>query len=212
MTPGDAMRRGSEVRLTEAQWAKLEPLLPKWKPLKQGGRPWADNRAVFEGILWVLKTGARWRDLPEEYPSPATCWRRLNRWEEEGVWEEVWHEYLRQLDAKACLGWEECFIDATFMPAKRGVSRSGRLAKGRAQSAWWWQSVRVYRSVSSSHLRTLANRLSPSQRSQLYAFQGQEDGAGLVNFLNDLWRTEPTILDRSARASRAVVSTSSPPT
>ena len=52
--------------LSDEQWAKLEPLLPK---TKSRGRPWADNRRVLEGILWVLKTGARWRDLPEEYPA-----------------------------------------------------------------------------------------------------------------------------------------------
>lgn len=206
------MRRGSEVRLTDVQWTKLEPLLPKWKPLKQGGRPWADNRAVFEGILWVLKTGARWRDLPEEYPSPATCWRRLNRWEEEGVWEEVWQEFLSQLDAKDCLGWEECFIDGTFMPAKRGVSRSASRGKGKVRSAWWWQAERVYRSVSSLHLRRLANRLSASKRSELYGYLAQDDVDGLVSFLNVLWQTEPTMFSRSARGSRSAASTSSRPT
>ncbi|MGQ0536309.1 MAG: IS5 family transposase, partial [Methanobacteriota archaeon] len=109
------MRSGAEIRLTDEQWARVEPLLPKWKPSKKGGRPWADNRGVFEGILWVLRTGARWRDLPEEYPSPATCWRRLNRWEQEGVWEDVWQGFLRQLDMRSMLDWQESFIDATFM-------------------------------------------------------------------------------------------------
>jgi len=69
--------------LTEEQWRRIEPLLPK---LESRGRPWADNRLVLEGILWVLKTGARWRDLPEQYPSASTCWRRLQLWEEEDIW------------------------------------------------------------------------------------------------------------------------------
>jgi transposase len=69
------MRRRSVV-VTDKQWAKIEPLLPVLPAGPQGGRPWADNRAMFEGILWVLKTGARWRDLPEGYPSGSTCWRR----------------------------------------------------------------------------------------------------------------------------------------
>ncbi len=64
--------------LTDEQWAKIEPLLPK---LKSRGRPWRESRKVVEGILWILRTGARWRDLPELFPSPATCWRRLQRWE-----------------------------------------------------------------------------------------------------------------------------------
>jgi len=107
--------------LTDEQWRRLEPLLPRWKPSKKGGRPSADNRAIFEGIPWILRTGARWRDLPEDYGvCPATCWRRLHRWEEESVSEDVWQEYLRQLDDRNLLSWQECFIDATFTPAKRG--------------------------------------------------------------------------------------------
>ncbi len=202
------MRSRVLERLTDEQWRKLKPLLPELKPGRQGGRPWADNRAVFEGILWVLRSGARWKDLPPEYPSPATCWRRLAKWEIEGIWENAWHEYLKQLDSKNLLGWEECFIDATFMPAKKGGLRSGRLAKGRAQSAWWWQAVKVYRWESSQRLRLLARRLSQNERSQLYEFLAQEDVEGLVDFLNDLWRTKPTILENSAKRSRRKASTS----
>jgi transposase len=68
--------------LSEPQWKRIEPLLPQEK---SSGRPWADNRRVLEGILLVLKVGARWRDLPKEYPSPATRWRRLAHWEKQGV-------------------------------------------------------------------------------------------------------------------------------
>jgi transposase len=51
-----------------------------------------------EGILWVLRTGARWRDLPSEYPSGVTCWRGLRRWEYEGVWLEAWQQLLAALN------------------------------------------------------------------------------------------------------------------
>lgn len=202
------MRSRVLERLTDAQWKKLQPLLPELKPGRSGGRPWADNRAVFEGILWILRSGARWKDLPPEYPSPATCWRRLNKWEEEGVWEDVWHEYLKQLDAKNLLGWEECFIDATFMPAKRGVSKSTQPARGRERSAWWWQAQRVYRLQSSPVMRRLANRLSPNKRSRLYEYLVQEDAEGLAKFLKDLWQTEPTIAESLDKPSRRKASTS----
>lgn len=69
--------------LTDERWAKIELLLPKTAPGPKGGRPRCDNRKVLEGILWILRTGARWQDLPDEYPSPSTCWRRLSEWEEE---------------------------------------------------------------------------------------------------------------------------------
>lgn len=162
-------------RLTDDQWELLEPLLPKLRPGKKGGHPWSDNRAVFEGILWILKSGARWKDLPAEYPSPSTCWRRLNKWEQEGVWEDVWREYLRKLDARGLLSWQESFIDATFMPAKRGVSKSARLAKGREQSSWWWQAAKGFQSEFSPRLRTLTSRLSQKKRSEVYAYLARDE-------------------------------------
>jgi transposase len=57
--------------LSEAQWKKIAPLLPKPRKNRRGGRPWIENRRVLEGILWILRSGARWQDLPEEYPHPS---------------------------------------------------------------------------------------------------------------------------------------------
>ena len=62
--------------LSEVQWEVLCPLFPEPKRRKDGrGRPWASNRSCLEGILWVLRTGAQWRDLPDEYPDGSSCWR-----------------------------------------------------------------------------------------------------------------------------------------
>lgn len=126
--------RQPERMLTERQWRKIAPLLPKLKVGPKGGRPWADNRATLEGILWVLKTGARWRDLPAQYPSPSTCWRRLALWEELGVWERVWRSFLRQVERRRRLHWEECFVDGSFASAKGGAVKWARRsgAKGRS--------------------------------------------------------------------------------
>jgi transposase len=85
-------------KLTDEQWAKIEPFLPKHRKSKKGGRPWANDRKVFEGILWILRTGATWSDLPKEFPSPSTCWRRLREWEEQDVWLDAWRAFLGQLD------------------------------------------------------------------------------------------------------------------
>jgi transposase len=63
--------------LTEAQWKKIAPLLPRPAKHRKGGRPWIENRRVLEGILCILRSGARWQDLPEKYPHPSTCWRRI---------------------------------------------------------------------------------------------------------------------------------------
>ena len=73
--------------------------------LANGGPKPIPNRPVFEGILWVLRSGARWKDLPEQYPSPSTCWRRLRAWEADGIWLKAWRALLRQLDAQGQLDW-----------------------------------------------------------------------------------------------------------
>ena len=79
------MVRRHDVVISDVQWALIEPHIPKRKKSPRGGRPPADDRACLEGIFWVLRSGAWWRDLPERYPSPSTCWRRLMEWEGEGV-------------------------------------------------------------------------------------------------------------------------------
>ena len=61
------------IELTDEQWARISKHLPKHPAEPKGGRPRADDRAVMEGILWVLRSGARWRDMPDRYPSYATC-------------------------------------------------------------------------------------------------------------------------------------------
>ena len=109
-----------EVFLTDEQWTRIQLLIPQRPRSARGGRPPADDRRWFEGILWVLKTGARWKDLPAEFPSPSTCWRRMNEWAESGVLEEIWASLLDQLDDQQVLDWDELFVDGTFSPAKKG--------------------------------------------------------------------------------------------
>ena len=108
------------------------------------GRPRCPDRDVLEGVFWVLKTGARWRDLPAHLPSASTCWRRLRDWEERGVWDKLWRRFIRMLDERGTLDWEESFIDGSFAPAKKGGSASARPSVARAQSGWWWRTARVF--------------------------------------------------------------------
>jgi transposase len=99
--------------LTDAQWAILAPLIPE-PPRRSDGRgcPWKDRRSVLNGILWMLRTGAPWSDLPERYPSYQTCHRRFVR---------------------------EAFIDGSFAPAKKGAVRLARRSAVRGQRSWPWQ-------------------------------------------------------------------------
>ena len=109
------------AELTDAQWQMIAPHLP---PPKSTGRPRADDRKTLEGILWVLRTGARWQDVPPEYGSPTTCWRRLRQWEESGVWETLWRVILSALQARQKLDWAQAFLDGSFVPAKKGALES----------------------------------------------------------------------------------------
>ncbi len=132
--------------LTDEQWQLIEPLLPEPKRRRDNrGRPWAPNRACFEGILWILQTGAAWRFLPDEFPSPATCWRRLKQWEDEGVWLNAWRALLGALDEEGLLQWDETFLDGSFAPAKKGALPSVKPSGARERSGWYWSTVKVFR-------------------------------------------------------------------
>jgi hypothetical protein len=82
------------------------------------------DRYIVNGILWVLHSGARWRDLPREYGSPSTCHRRLQEWQDQGIWEHIWLTFLGALDRQGKLDWSQAFLDGSFVPAKKGERSS----------------------------------------------------------------------------------------
>ena len=132
--------------LSEAQWELIEPLRPApMQRTDKRGCPWASNRDRLEGILWVLRTGSAWCFLPEKYPSPATCWRRLKQWEEQDVWLDAWRALLGASDGEGLLRWEETFLDGSFAPAKKGAPQSERPSVARERSGWYWSTVAVFR-------------------------------------------------------------------
>lgn len=102
--------------LTVAQWECVRALLPAEK---RTGRPRADDRQTLDGILYVLRIGCRWRDLPPQYGSPVTCWRRFRQWEADGTWEQIWRTLFATLDAQGKQAWALTFFDGHFVPAKR---------------------------------------------------------------------------------------------
>ena len=132
--------------LSDEQGELIEPLFPQpRRRADKRGRPSAPNRACFEGILWILQTGAAWRFLPDPFPSPSTCWRRLQQGQEEGVWLHAWRALLAGLDEEGLLRWDETFLDGSFAPAKKGASRSVKPSVARERSGWYWQMVKVFR-------------------------------------------------------------------
>ena len=118
-----------EGELRDDQWALIAPLLP---PPKVWGRPRADDRRTLNGILWVLGSGARWRDLPREFGSSSTCHRRLQEWQDQGIWEQIRLKFLATLEAQGKLGWSQAFLDGSFVPAKKGARTSPMAGKAKA--------------------------------------------------------------------------------
>jgi len=111
--------------LTDAQWEAVRPVLP---PQRRRGRPRADDRRTLDGILYVLRNGCRWQDVPRQYGDPVTCWRRFVRWESDGTWERIWRALLAVMDPLARLAWALAFMDSRYVPTKPGRTRDWRRA------------------------------------------------------------------------------------
>jgi transposase/quinol monooxygenase YgiN len=107
--------------LTDEQWERIRPLIPSARP---GGRPRLDDRRTLDGILFVLRTGHPWRDIPPQYGSPVTCWRRFSEWEAEGSWEHIWRALLATLDTPGQLAWAQAFLNRQAVPTTRRQRRS----------------------------------------------------------------------------------------
>jgi transposase len=101
--------------LTDEQYAKLAPLLPPEKPTT--GRPNHDHRTVLNGILWRLKTGAPWRDVPTRYGPWETVYSRFRRWQRAGVWARIQAALQADADARGDLDWALHFVDGTVVRA-----------------------------------------------------------------------------------------------
>ena len=123
-------------QLSDEQWGQIHDLFPTPKPGPKGGRPRADSRACFEGILWVLRSGARWKDLPKSFPSYVTCWRRFVEWTADGLIDRALRRLVRRLDRRGRINWEEGFADGTFASAKKGAIWSARPAAARGPRSW----------------------------------------------------------------------------
>jgi transposase len=126
------MARKTPRVLTDEHWRRIAPHLPPHQPSPKGGRPRADDRECLEGILWLLRSGARWRDIPVDLPSGTTCWRRLRDWAATGVLEDLQATLVEQLHAAGRIDLRELLADATFIRAKKGGRTSARPGAARA--------------------------------------------------------------------------------
>ena len=116
--------------LDDALWQLIEPLLPepKARRFRFPGRQPVDNRKALTGILFVLKTGIGWEDLPQEMGKGfgMTCWRRLRDWQEAGVWASLHELLLAKLRNADQLDWSRAIVDSSAVRALKGGEKLGR--------------------------------------------------------------------------------------
>lgn len=123
--------------ISQKLWQDLEPLVPVCKPSPKGGRPRCDDRAAFNGILFILMTGIPWEDLPRElgFGSGMTCWRRLRQWQAEGVWDRLHQALLHRLRQHDQIDWSRASIDGASVASPRGVRTQAPIRPTGASSA-----------------------------------------------------------------------------
>ena len=133
------------MELTSEQWKRIEPIIKEDQPAKDPrGRKPKDPKEVLNGILWILRTGAPWKDLPQRYPPYQTCHRRFQEWVRQGTFQRILQELVEDLSERGKIDIREAFIDGCFAPAKKGVLLSARQNVAKAPRSWQSQTLLVF--------------------------------------------------------------------
>ncbi len=114
-------------------WAVVEPILPPEpaRRFRYPGRKRIDNRRALTGIVFILKTGIGWEDLPPEMGcgSGMTCWRRLREWQAAGVWQRLHAVLLAKLQGAGQIDWSRAVVDSASVRALKGGPKPGRIPR-----------------------------------------------------------------------------------
>lgn len=175
------------MKLTEEQWQLIEPLIPKQRVRKdRKGRPSTDRRQLVQGMMWILKTGARWQDLPRDrFPPYQTVHRHYQEWVKKGLFKKILERLVEHLRKKGKINLAETFIDASFAEAKKGVKKSAKPSLVRELKSWQSATISLFRSP--YPLRVLHQLRLRSLKMQF--------GKDIAKtFLNELSETKLTIL------------------
>jgi transposase len=119
-------------RVDDLLWRRLAPLLVVHKPRKKPGRPRTDDRPLFNGVIWVLRTGAQWKEMPAEFGPKSTVHQRFQEWVQTGAFAQAWTLVLEDYDEFVGLDLHWQSADGCLVKAPLG--KKGGLAKptGRA--------------------------------------------------------------------------------
>ncbi len=154
--------------LTNEQWERLRPLLPSQHPRR--GRPPKDHRRILNGLLWLIRTGAPWRDLPSEYGPWQTVATRFYRWRRAGIWDRVLADLQQQADVAGDLDWSLHHVDGTIIFAHQhaaGAQKRGRSLEvsrrglGTEPGRLWHQDPRLRRGTWQADGRADHGRTAP---------------------------------------------------
>ena len=134
--------------LSAVQWEYVRPFVEQDQELRQrpdgrGGR-WGDARRMLNGVLWVLRTGAPWQDLPSRYGAYQSCHRRFQQWVRSGVMRGVLEALAEDLRLRGGFHLHEAFIDGSFAPAKRGALVWAKPSVVKGPRSWQWQTALAF--------------------------------------------------------------------
>ncbi len=134
--PKPQTRRLLSWEVSDALWKRVGPLLPKPPKPKYryrfgkkglaGGRKRLDDRRIFSGILYVLRTGCQWKAVPQQYGSGSAVHGRFQEWEEAGVWKTLWRRGLAEYDEMEGIAWRWLSADGSMGKAPLGGEATGR--------------------------------------------------------------------------------------
>ena len=166
-----------QEELTDEQWEIISPLIPPLPKREDGkGRPWKDSREVLNGIIWILRTGAGWEDMPERYPPYQTCHRRFQRWVRDGTLRKILEALAEDLRKRGELDLSECFIDGMFVVAKKGGDKLERPSGAKVRRSWQWQTALVFLSPFTQRLlRRMKSPLSQIPSLKALSTSSQRD-------------------------------------
>jgi len=107
-------------RVDDALWADLQPLLVITKPRKKPGRPRNDDRAIFDGLIWLARTGSQWAAVPREFGAKSTVHDRFQEWVDQGCFPRAWARLLEAYDGEVGLDWQWQAADGCIVKAPLG--------------------------------------------------------------------------------------------
>ena len=105
--------------LTDKQWNMIKTHIPK--PAKTG-RPRDDDRRIINGIIYVLISGCRWSEMPTKYGDDSTANRRLNSWQQKGVWKRILSGLIKTAHKQGKISLQKISVDSSTIPAKKGAA------------------------------------------------------------------------------------------